>query len=104
MQIGNYDFEGPYLLEDYPSIDRAAVYAILCKNNSNRYYVIYIGETGQLGTRLPTHHKKECWHRHCQNDLYVAIFWTPSSDYSPEDRRRIEEELINIYEPVCNDG
>jgi predicted GIY-YIG superfamily endonuclease len=101
IQIGGYLFNGPYLLSNFDEIDKAAVYAILCKLNET-YYVIYIGQSGELGTRLQSHNKKECWEKHCKGTLYVAIFNTPSTTYSAEQRRLIERELINEHNPVCN--
>ena len=101
IQIGNYSFDGPQSLSD-DLIDRAAIYVILCSRLDNRYDVIYIGETGQAGTRLSNHERVICWNRNCTNSLYVAVFWTPSDQYSVDDRRVIEKELRDQYNPSCN--
>lgn len=104
INIGGYSFEGPYILREKDFIDRAAVYAILCKDLSgNSYRLVYIGETEELETRLSGHNKKNCWENNCGSTLYVAIFYTPSDKYSREDRKKIEQELIDRYSPVCND-
>ena len=103
ITIGKYKFDGPYLLKDKDLIDRAAVYAILCRNlSTGKYPVIYIGQTGELGTRLSNHNKKRCWESNCTSSLYVAIFPAPTDRYSKESRLRIELELIKRYEPICN--
>lgn len=103
IQIGNYRFQGPFLLSNFKAIDRAAVYAILCKGSNGEYTPLYIGETGELGTRLETHNKKDCWRKNCKGILYVAIYYTPSSFYTAEDRRKIERELIAQYRLICNE-
>jgi len=102
IRIGKYEFDGPWKLENVDLLDRACVYAILCKRMDNKYDVIYIGESGQVGTRLSTHHRRNCWENKCQSLLYVATYWTPSDRYSSEDRRRIEGELRDKYDPPCN--
>jgi len=102
ITIGKYQFEGPWRIDDVDLLDRACVYAILCEKTNNRYDVIYIGESGQIGTRLSTHHRKDCWENKCQSSLYVAVYWTPSDRYSSEDRRKIEGELRDEYKPSCN--
>lgn len=103
ITIGKYSFDGPYSLDSKDFIDRAAIYAILCLNTStNKYTVVYIGESGEVGTRLSNHNKKYCWRNHCATSLHVAIFYTPTNRYSMEDRLRIESELIDQYDPDCN--
>ncbi len=101
IKIGKYSFDGPWLMSRIDLIDRAAVYAILCFNG-NSYNVIYIGETGQAGTRLSNHERSDCWSKNCNSSLYVAILWTPSSQYTADDRRKIEKELRDQYNAPCN--
>jgi len=102
MNIAEYNFSGPYELENNDFIDRAAIYVILCYQGS-QYVHLYVGETGQLGTRLSTHHKYECWKNNCKETLYVAVLLTPSDQYTPEKRREIEQYLINKLKPIWND-
>jgi len=101
IKIGKYEFDGPWLLEEADLLDRACVYVILCKSGEG-YTIVYIGETGQVGTRLSTHNRRDCWRRNCSTSLYVAVYWTPSNQYSSEERREIERELIEKYDPPCN--
>lgn len=101
IQIGRYNFDGPWPLSRTDLIDRAAVYVILC-SRGNSYDVVYVGETGQAGIRLSNHERATRWSRNCGSLLYVAVLWTPSVRYSADDRRRIEEELRSQYDPSCN--
>lgn len=102
IQIGKYNFDGPWSLSSTNLIDRAAVYAILCSRADGKYDVVYVGETGQAGTRLSNHERATCWSRNCGSSLYVAVFWTPSDRYTTDDRRNIEKELRDQYNPPCN--
>lgn len=103
MTIGNYDFKGPFLLEEFSYLDKACVYAILCENINGEFNILYIGQSGEIMTRIDNHNKKYCWENNClYGNLYIAIFETPSSRYTKDDRLAIESELINLYEPICN--
>jgi len=102
IQIGKYNFDGPWSLSSTSLIDRAAVYAILCSRSNGKYDVVYVGETGQAGTRLSNHERTTCWSRNCGSLLYVVVFWTPSDQYSTDDRLKIEKELRDQYDPPCN--
>lgn len=102
LRIGNYDFQGPWLLSEVNLIDRAAVYAILCSRNDGKYDLVYVGETGQAGARLSNHERANCWSRNCGNSLFVAILWTPSDKITPQTRRTIEKEIRDQYDPPCN--
>src|SRR3989338_5655850 len=102
MNIGKYSFDGPWSFSNSSLIDRAAVYAILCSRPDGRYDVVYMGETGQAGTRLSNHERAACWSQNCRGSLYVAVFWTPSDQYSADDRRKIEIELRDQYNTPCN--
>ena len=103
IEIGGYNFSGPWPLSDKDFIDKAAIYAVLCKKTDGKYYPIYFGETGEVSTRLSNHHKSSCWTKKCDSSLYVAVLWTPSSQYGVDDRRDIESKLIKRFNPPCND-
>jgi len=103
IKIGDYDFEGPWSLGAKDFLDRAGVYAILCyRPQAERPVVVYIGQSGEMGTRLSTHDKKVCWIRNCTGTLYVAVLWTPSDEWTPQARREVEAALIDTYKPPCN--
>lgn len=102
ITIGKYGFEGPWLLSGTDFINHAAVYVILCRHSDANYEAVYIGETGQLGTRLSNHERAACWKRSCNGSLYVAVLSTPSDRYTADNRRAIEKELRDKYDPPCN--
>ena len=102
MIISGYVFETPQLLSRIDLIDRAAVYVILDKRSNGEYYVVYVGETGQAGTRLANHERSECWNNASSGTLYVAIKWTPAGGYTVDGRREIEKAIRDEYDPSCN--
>jgi hypothetical protein len=107
IQWGNITFDGPYRITTWDPPYRAAVYAIMYKQdpNSNTYYIIYFGESSNLSDRgfYRSHHKFQCWLRAAgsESNIYIGIYQMPNS--SPEERRRVESALINQYNPRCND-
>ncbi len=102
MQIAGYEFDGPWQLSRFDTLDRAAVYVILCPSGDSKYTIVYVGETGQVNTRLSAHERAACWSRNCTSELYVAVKWTPTSQYDTEDRRNIEKQIRLKYDPTCN--
>lgn len=76
--------------------DIGAVYAILRIRTDGRYDVIYVGQTGTLGTRLSNHERQPCFDR--EKKSHVGVRPEPS-----EARQRvIESDLIDGYDPPCN--
>lgn len=91
-------------LGQYSYLNRAAIYIIWTNlNQPNRYQILYIGQSGQTGTRLDaTHHKYQCWVNHSNGNLYVAFWWMPSNQFSEQQRKTSEQNLIQKYNPICN--
>lgn len=85
-------------------INRACIYTIWTGNGiANQYNLLYVGETGDAGTRLDkTHHKYQSWIDHAINGLYVAFWWLPSAQFNELQRYAIEAKLIRRYNPACN--
>ena len=73
------------------------VYIILRKNISGKYDPIYVGETEDLGDRIPNHHKLRCFERNGWTHL--------GFHYEDNSSRRlyIENDILQNYNWVCND-
>jgi predicted GIY-YIG superfamily endonuclease len=95
--VGKYSFEGPYTHTDILA-DRSGIYAIHC-HRDNTYYLIDVGESAQVKTRVDNHDRKECWSRNCSRTLTVSVLYTPNAQ-QPE-RLQIEQELRDQYNPPC---
>jgi len=97
ITIGQYTFEGPYD-NTGPLDDRSGVYAILCLRDS-KYYVVDVGESAQVKTRVDNHDRKGSWQRKCSGTLMVAVYYTPHLQSSG--RMSVEQEIRAQYNPPC---
>lgn len=58
---------------------------------------IYVGETGDLSTRFDNHHKVDCFEEYQANCKCIH------RDGNKRSRLAKEEDLIENYNPPCND-
>jgi hypothetical protein len=106
---GDITFEGPYSITSWEPPYRAAVYAIMMKPDPEKkprtYRIIYFGESSNLSERgfYRAHHKYECFIKEAGSEanLYIGIYLMPDS--TEEERREVEQRLINQYKPACNE-
>jgi len=78
-----------------------AVYAITSRfkmpdKNFSHSSPTYIGQTGDLTKRFYDHHREECFDRHGWNCICVH------RDDNEASRLKKESDLIEAYQPVCN--
>ncbi|WP_143842022.1 hypothetical protein [Nostoc sp. 106C] len=95
IQIGNYLFEGPYWDINVLN-EQSGVYTIVDCHSNGSSYVLDVGESDSVRTRVQYHNRKACWTRNCRGTLAVAVYYT-----SELRRMRIEQELRAQYAPVC---
>ena len=91
---------------DFYSIDTVfkalgAVYVItertLKPAGGGSHAYIYVGETGDLGTRFSSHHKQDCFDTHGANCIGIHL------DDSDDSRRTKENDLLVNHTWPCND-
>jgi len=102
IEIGEYYFNGPWLLKKNNVMDKAGVFTILCKKNGE-YDIIYIGEN-EKASRLLEHSQYRCWLENCNQEiknLYLAVFWMPTGESDYAARREFKEELEKQINPPC---
>ncbi len=99
ITVGNYSFEGPYTSTDRLE-EKSGVYAIHC-NVGDKYYLIDIGESSGVKTRIENHDRKDCWTKNCNGTLTVSVYYTPN--LQQPGRKLVEQELRNLYNPVCGE-
>ncbi len=97
IRVVNYTFEGPYTSTNNLQ-DRAGVYAIHCYREG-KYYLIDVGESATVRSRVENHDRKKCWQRNCQDTLTVSVLYTPNLHQSG--RKVIEQEIRNKHTPPC---
>lgn len=99
VKLKNYLFEGPFFSINRIE-DRSGIYAILSFDNE-KIYVIDIGESSEVKTRLENHDRKDCWEKNCRGTFTISVYYTPNLQQSG--RKLIEQELRDWYDPVCGD-
>jgi len=101
VTIGDLPFQCDRLgVVQYDNV--AAVYVIICVDDDGTWQVLDVGETGELGDRLEGHEREDCWRDNCPgNNIWVCVYYTPSDQYSGEDRKQIESMIRKQYNPPC---
>lgn len=98
IQIGRWQFQGPYS-HTSNLYDRSGVYAIIDKRRNGINYVIDVGESATVKTRVETHDRADCWARNQYGTLTVAVLYTPN--VQQVGRRAIEQDIRSLYPPAC---
>jgi len=97
ITVGQYTFDGPYTLIGKLE-DRSGIYAIHCYRGG-KYYLIDVGESATVRSRVETHERKSCWQRNCSGTLTVSVYYTPH--LQQVGRMQIEQEIRKQYDPPC---
>lgn len=98
IDLGRWTFEGPYT--NTASLrDDAGIYAILDHRVDGRWYVVDVGESEQVKSRVENHDRQGCWTRHRRGTLGVAVLYAAGS--SGAHRRVVEREVRSRYSPPC---
>ena len=97
IQIRNYSFEGPYPSTEYLE-DRSGVYVVLCRK-LQKNYIIDVGESAQVKSRVEKHGRKSCWQRNCFGSLAVAVLYTPNKQQTW--RKLIEQKIRKAFSAPC---
>lgn len=98
IPISGRDFEGPYASADGLR-DNGGIYVIVDLRSDGKYYVVDVGESGQIRTRVQNHDRADCWSRHQQGSLSVAVLYTPG--WTDDQRRALEGRIRDQYAPRC---
>jgi hypothetical protein len=99
ISIGEHTFDGPFT----PTNDlknSSGVYVVL-DHRQEGYYVVDVGESSEVKTRIEGHDRKPCWQKNATGNLAVAVHYTPSLQQSG--RIEIEQKLRKQYNPTCGE-
>ena len=99
INLGKYSFAGPIASIDNLH-DRSGIYAIICKEE-NEFFLIDVGESPKVRTRIENHDKKDCWTKNCSGQLQIYVHYTPFLEQSG--RMLIEKELRGLFDPDCEE-
>jgi len=97
IKLGKYSFVGPYTSIDKLK-DKSGVYAIIC-NVESEFFLLDVGESFKLRTRIENHDKKDCWLKNCKGQLTIFVHYTPF--LKQQGRMLIEQELRELHNPTC---
>ena len=97
IKIGSYEFEGPFISTSMLRHEQG-VYCIL-DARSDGTYVVDVGESEDVRTRIETHDRSDCWARNQLGTLKAAVLYTPG--LSGVQRRAIEAVLREQFSPAC---
>lgn len=95
ITISGYTFDGQHQGTDKLE-EHSGIYAILCYRKE-KYFVVDIGESVAVKTRVEGHNRKECWKRNCNGTLMVAVLYTPNLQKTG--RMEIEQKIRDVYDP-----
>lgn len=92
-QILNYNFEGPFLLNETNFNEVAAIYVIV----DDLLRKIDVGETDNLKVRLVSHERKDCWQRNANRGILISAL----VEQNQENRKKIEGEIRSSFFFPC---
>jgi hypothetical protein len=98
IEICGYTFDGPYTQVDYLR-RQGGIYVILDKRADGRWWVIDVGESGDIRERIECHDRATCWRFNQQGTLGVAVLYTPN--WAADQRRLLESRIREAYSPAC---
>ena len=97
VTIGRYLFEGPHFSTESLQ-DRSGVYAIIDRRDAGDF-LVDVGESATLKTRVENHDRKDCWNRNAKGTLGAAVYYTPNLQQSG--RMDVEQEIRGQYDLAC---
>src|SRR3972149_1192700 len=105
IQWSSYEFTEPVVLQYWDPPRKSGIYAIMYRpdplKKPTTFTVVYFGETENFAERgFPWNHESSgCWIQQAgsKNNVYVSIYLMPNS--TKDERRKIEQELIDLCKP-----
>jgi hypothetical protein len=104
-------FDGPYRLDSWEAPQQSGVYAVLHRTTSEEGHIAYVIDYCGQGRNLSSYKgypwiqhriKRLVAHTGSKENVYIAVFLMPDS--SRQERRQIEEALVETFNPYFNRG
>ena len=78
------------------------VYAILCEEiceENGNLYLIDVGESSEVKTRVENHDRKECWEKNCSGTIKYVVYYI---EYGKKSSRvEVEQDIRDNYDIPC---
>lgn len=97
IKLGKYSFQGPYLSIDKIK-DSLGIYAVVCEVD-NEFFLLDVGDISKLRKGIENNDPKKCWMKNNKGKLIFYIHRTIFLKQRGKDL--IEQELRELYQPVC---
>ncbi|AUX09587.1 hypothetical protein AArcSl_1962 [Halalkaliarchaeum desulfuricum] len=93
MEIAGYEFTGPFTDVSKVPLDRRGVYVVVCLADGEVDCYLDVGESEQVGERLKTHNRKDCWEENAHGEIAYCYrltsgTWDRELDVNPLQRVR----------------
>jgi len=99
FKVAGYSFMGSYPIDEISDVkDWPGLYAVLCRRN-NKHYIMDVGETDNLRSKLEENDRREMWEENCSGDLVVGVKYT--MEVHQAERARIEHKIRRRHNPPC---
>ena len=103
VKLAGREFEGPFLLKEWRGGPVSGVYTLLVLDGQ-QYRPVFVGETPNFLDRAfpPSRKGMAGWLTLAdyQQSLYIAVH--PLA--GPTDRKALERQMIQAYQPECNEA
>ena len=103
IQILQYEFLGPILLDEWGPPMEKLVYLIMSRDK-DKFNIVYAGDCEKTddASFFTKHPSFKCWVKESisEKSLHLAIL--PLFESSTEMRKNIINKIISNYKPVCN--
>jgi len=96
ITVRGYSFDGPYTSKSSIK-NESGVYAIHDHNNE-KYYIIDVGESGEIASRLDNHEREDCWNKEKNGNLTFSALYV-----TEQEREKIEQEIRSQYNVPCGE-
>ena len=104
ISLAERPFDGPFPISHWTGCAVAGVYSLMVQDPQRGYRPVYVGETGNFLERgFPSARRGSAgWLALAdyQQSLYIAVHPLPGQS----ERKAVERELIQTYQPECNEA
>jgi hypothetical protein len=104
ISLADRPFQGPFPLSQWTGSAVGGVYSLMVQDPERGYRPVYVGETGNFLERgfPPARRGSAGWLALAdfQQSLYIAVHPLPG----PTERKAVERDLIQTYQPECNEA
>ena len=102
VRLVDREFEGPFLLKEWSGTPVPGVYTLLVLVGQE-YRPVFVGETANFLERAfpPSRKGRAGWL--ALADFHQSLYIAVHPLVAPTDRKALERQMIQAYQPACNE-